>query len=204
MTGRSAGKWPDVATELRSLPVPWWTVLATGVCAVVFGAAVLIWPDVSLRIMAALTGVWLLVAGVTWIAGAFLPRDQGGVGRQVRSGIVGIAAVVAGLACLRGLVSRLAVLALLFAITWILSGLAGILAGVRRTGPARAGFIAVGLLSLIAGGVFLLLPDLSLSMLVLLTGVSGLVVGLAEVVLALILRRGRPAEPTDIGLIPTG
>ncbi|MEV8508892.1 DUF308 domain-containing protein [Actinoplanes sp. NPDC051475] len=200
MTGTSAevgrgtaGGWPGAATELRSMPVPWWTLLATGICGVVFGAAVLIWPDLSLRIMAALAGVWLLVAGIARIIGAFLPSNGGSIVRHVLSGIVGIVVLIAGLVCLRDLVSRLAVLALLFAVTWILSGLTGILIGLQRTGSARVGFVAVGLISLIAGIVFLVLPDVSLTMLVVLTGVSSLIVGLAEVVLALVLRKARAA-----------
>ena len=160
------------------------------------------WPDISLRIMAAFAGVWLLIAGVARIIGAFWPG--GGLGRNILSGIVGIIALIAGLVCLRGLADRLTVLALLFAVTWILSGLAGILAGIRRTGPAGLGLVVVGLLSLVAGVVFLLTPDLSLRMLVLLTGISSLVVGLAEVVLALVLRRGHPAETADTGVIPAG
>ncbi|MEV4641456.1 DUF308 domain-containing protein [Actinoplanes sp. NPDC049548] len=189
--GGTAGSWPDAATELRSIPVPWWTVLTTGICAVAFGTAVLLWPDVSLRIMAALAGVWLLVAGIARIIGAFLPGSGGSIGRHVLSGIVGIVVLIGGLICLRDLVSRLAVLALLFAVTWILSGLTEILLGLQRTGPARAGLLAVGLLSVAAGIAFLLMPDLSLASLVLLTGISSLVVGLGEVALAMVLRKGR-------------
>jgi uncharacterized membrane protein HdeD (DUF308 family) len=97
--------------------------------------------------------------------------------------------LIAGLVCLRDLVSRLTVLALLFAVTWILSGLAEIVLGLQHGGPARIGLVSVGLLSCAAGVVFLLVPDLSLATLVVITGVSSLVVGLAEVVLALVLRR---------------
>ena len=32
--------WPSAADELRSLPVPWGTVLATGILGIAFGAAV--------------------------------------------------------------------------------------------------------------------------------------------------------------------
>jgi uncharacterized membrane protein HdeD (DUF308 family) len=194
MTETSAGavndtgvSWPGAADELRSLPVPWGTVLATGILGTAFGAAVLIWPDATLRVMAALTGVWLLLVGIARIVGAFLP-GRGGIARHILSGIVGVVVLIAGLICLRDLVSRLAVLALLFATTWILSGLTGILLGLQRKGAARIGLVSVGLLSFAAGVVFLVTPDLSLKTLVILTGVSSLIVGLAEVVLALVLR----------------
>ncbi|GAA3346969.1 HdeD family acid-resistance protein [Amorphoplanes nipponensis] len=184
----TAEGWPSAAEELRSLPVPWATVLATGILGIAFGAAVLIWPDVSLRIMAALTGVWLLLAGIARIIGAFLP-GSGSIARHILSGIVGVVVLIAGLVCLRDLVSRLAVLALLFAMTWILSGLTEIVLGLQRTGPARIGLIVVGLLSLAAGVVLLLAPDASLATLVIMTGLCSLLVGFAEVVLALVLRR---------------
>jgi uncharacterized membrane protein HdeD (DUF308 family) len=180
--------WPSAADELRSLPVPWGTVLATGVLGVAFGAAVLIWPDVTLRVMSALAGVWLLMAGVARIIGAFLP-GSGSIVRHILSGIVGVVVLIAGLICLRDLVSRLAVLALLFAVTWILSGLTEILLGLQRRGPVRIGLVCVGLLSFAAGVVFLLAPDVSLATLVILTGLSSLIVGFAEVALAIVLRR---------------
>jgi uncharacterized membrane protein HdeD (DUF308 family) len=138
--------------------------------------------------MAAMTGVWLFLAGIARIIGAFLP-GRGSLARHVLSGIVGVVVLIAGLICLRDLVSRLAVLALLFAVTWILSGITAVVLGVQRTGPARLGLVGVGVLSVAAGLAFVLMPDLSLTTLVVLTGGSSLLVGLAEVVLALFLRR---------------
>jgi len=194
----TAVSWPSAADELRSIPVPWGTVLATGVLGIAFGAAVLIWPDVTLRVMSALTGVWLLLAGVARIIGAFLP-GSGSIARHVFSGIVGVVVLIAGLICLRDLVSRLAVLALLFAVTWVLSGLTEILLGLQRRGPARLALICVGVLSFAAGVIFLLAPDVSLATLVILTGLSSLVVGISEVVLALVLRRAAGKPDAAIG-----
>ena len=189
----ASGGWPTSAEELRSLPVPWGTVLATGILGVLFGAGVLIWPDVSLRIMSALVGLWLVVSGIVRIIGAFLP-GTGSVARHVLTGVVGVVVLIAGLLCLRDLVTRLTVLALLFAVTWILSGISEIVLGLQHAGAARVGLICVGGLALAAGIVFVLMPDVSLTTLVLVTGVSSLLVGLAEVVVALFLRsRARPA-----------
>ncbi|MCA2211455.1 HdeD family acid-resistance protein [Jidongwangia harbinensis] len=185
----TADGWRSTTEELQSLPVPWGVVLATGIFGVVFGAAVLIWPDISLRVMALIAGGWLLMAGLARIIAAFLPGSGGSIVHHLLSGIVGVVVLIAGLVCLRDLVSRLTVLALLFAVTWILSGITGVVLGLQQTGPARAGLIAAGLLSVAAGIVFVLVPDLSLTTLVVLTGVSSLLVGLSEVVLALFLRR---------------
>jgi uncharacterized membrane protein HdeD (DUF308 family) len=180
-------EWPGVVAEVRAQPFPWWTVLITGLLGVAFGIAVLVWPDITIRIMAALAGVWLFVAGIARIIGAFLP--SGSIVRNVLSGIIGILVLIAGVICLRNVVTRVALLALLFAITWILTGLTAVLAGVQRQGGERTALIVVGVLSLIAGLVFVFAPGLSLAALVLLTGISSIVVGASEVALAFIVRR---------------
>jgi uncharacterized membrane protein HdeD (DUF308 family) len=168
-------------------------VLIIGVLGMAFGIAVLAWPDVSLRIMGALAGFWLLLSGITRIIGAFLPGSGSIVG-HLFSGIVGVVLLIAGLLCLRDLVTRLSVLALLFTVSWMLGGIAELIMGLQHTGVTRITLIVVGLLSLAAGIAFLVTPELSLATLVILTGVSSLVVGLGEVVLALVLRRLRQQE----------
>lgn len=191
----ATGSFPELPAAVRPHPFRWWSLLVSGVFAVVLGLAVLVWPDISLRVMAALAGVWLLASGLARTIGAFLPSGRSIAG-HILSGIVGIVVLVGGLLCLRNLVTRLAVLALMFATTWILSGLAEIIAAFSSDGAGRAGLLIVGILSLFAGGLFLFTPGLSLSALVAMTAISALVVGIAEVVLAFTLRRA-PHEPPD-------
>jgi len=188
MTETSTPWSGTVVAEVRSQPFPWWTVLITGLLGVAFGIAVLVWPDVTLRVMAALAGIWLFLAGLARTIGAFLPGG-GDIVRRVFSGIVGIILLIAGVICLRDVITRLALLALIFAISWILTGLTAVLVGAQSSGGERVVLIVVGLLALAAGLVFVFAPDLSLTALVLLTGISSLVVGASEVVLALVLRR---------------
>jgi uncharacterized membrane protein HdeD (DUF308 family) len=184
--------------EVRTQPFPWWSFLITGALAVAVGVAVLVWPDVSLRLMAALVGIWLFLAGLARILFAFLP-SSGSIAHHLLSGVVGIVVLIGGLLCLRDLVTRLAVLALIFATTWILTGLATVVAGCQTSGSRRAALLVVGSLAIVVGAVFLFMPGLSLGLLVLLTGAGSLIVGLAEIVLAFVLRRpvppGRPETP---------
>ncbi|MET0419534.1 MAG: DUF308 domain-containing protein [Actinoplanes sp.] len=74
------GTWPQAMAAARSQPFPWWSLFITGLLGVVFGAAVLIWPDLSLRIMAALAGIWLFLAGLARLIGSLLPRGGGSPG----------------------------------------------------------------------------------------------------------------------------
>jgi uncharacterized membrane protein HdeD (DUF308 family) len=188
----TAPQWPGTATELRTQPFPWWTLLVTGLFAVALGLTVLIWPDISLKAMAVLTGVWLIAGGLARIIAAFLPTGRSVIG-HVFSGVIGIIVLVAGLACLRNLITGLLVLAIIFGTTWILSGLALLLAGVAQHGALRASLVVVGVLTILLGVAFVVLPNLSLATLVVLTGIGSLLVGLCEVILAFLIRHKQHA-----------
>jgi len=183
----SVGSWSSAAPVTRDV-IPWWSVLILGIASVLFGVAVLAWPGVSLKIMAVMVGVWLVLGGIARIVGAFLRRDVG-LGRHVLSGVIGVVVLIAGLVCLRNLVTALGVLALMVALAWILGGVSWMVWGMQTAGGTRIALMTVGLLSLVAGLVFLFAPGLSLATLVLMTGISGIVVGIAELVLAYQLRK---------------
>jgi uncharacterized membrane protein HdeD (DUF308 family) len=164
-----------------------WLVFVLGTASILLGIAVLAWPGETVRVLAVLLGIWLMVMGVARIIGAFVSRR--GLGRQVLSGIVGVLLVIAGVACLRDVAKGTLVLAFVIALTWIFSGLAELVVAVTATGATRAWLLLVSVLSIAIGFVFLLAPEMSLTVLVILTGVSALLVGIAEVLFAFQLRR---------------
>jgi uncharacterized membrane protein HdeD (DUF308 family) len=186
----STGWVAPVAREQESL-FPWWTLLLLGAVSVLFGIAVLVWPGATLKVLAVLVGIWLLLAGTLRIVGAFLPGR--GVGRQVLSGIVGVIVFIGGVVCLRNLVTALAVLALIVSLSWLFSGLSATLMAFQATGATRAGLLIVGILSIIVGLVFLFVPGLTLAAVVLLVGISAIVIGAGELVLAFQLRKAAHA-----------
>ena len=166
---------------------PFWLMLLLGITSVVFGVAVLVWPDATVRVLGVLVGFWLLVSGAARIVGAF--ASGRGLGRQLLSGIVGVIVMIAGLACLREVAKGVLVFAFMIALTWLLSGIAAIVGGIGASGAARVGLIILGLLSVVVGLVFMLWPSLSLAVFVIMTGIGALVVGIGEIVIAFQLRR---------------
>jgi uncharacterized membrane protein HdeD (DUF308 family) len=178
--------WDAPVVERESALFPWWLNLTLGIVSVVLGVAVLVWPRLSLGVMAVLVGCWLLLSGFVRIIGAFLP---GGVGQRVLSAVVGVVLVIAGMICLRSLVTGLAVLALMVAFTWLFGGLTALVMGFQASGGTRVALIVLGALSALLGLVFLFVPGLSLAGLILLTGISAVVVGAGEVVVAFQIRR---------------
>jgi uncharacterized membrane protein HdeD (DUF308 family) len=170
---------------------PWWTVLGLGILSVLLGIVVLAWPEATLRVMAALAGLWLLLGGLMRIFNAFVAG--GGVGRQVLSGIVGVVLVLGGAFCLRNIVTTVSLLALVVAVTWLLSGIAEMVMAFEATGSNRRWLVALGIVSLAIGLVFLVTPELSLYTLVLTTGMGFIVTGAIQVVFGINLRRHRGA-----------
>ena len=51
-----------------------WDILS-GVLSIAFGGVLIVWTDISLRLLVVLTGAWLLVAGVIAVVAAFRLRN---------------------------------------------------------------------------------------------------------------------------------
>jgi uncharacterized membrane protein HdeD (DUF308 family) len=186
----TAARWNVTASSAvvtREDPFPWGLLLGLGITSILFGIIVLAWPDASLRLMAVLVGCWLLIEGVTRVLGAFLSGR--GIGHQMLSGIVGVLLVVGGVACLRNLATGLAVLATIVALMWLFSGLSEIALAMSATGSTRVGMLVLGVASTIVGFALIVWPDLSLTTLVITTGISALFAGAGQVAFAFKLRK---------------
>ena len=166
---------------------PWWSLLLLGALTLLLGIVVLAWPGSTLHVLGVIVGIWMLVAGVMRIVNAFV-RGQG-VGRQVLSGIVGVVLVLGGLACLRDIATSLVALALIVALSWMLSGIAEIVMAVDASGSSRIWSLVLGVVSAGLGLIFLFFPGLSLAALVLTTGIGLIATGAVQIVLGITMRR---------------
>src|SRR5438034_6501275 len=153
---------PEPATPVReeSATVPFLQTLTLGVLTILFGAALLVWPDITVRLLGVLVGIWLLLAGVARILGAFL--SWRGLGWQVLSGVVGVLLLAGGVACLRDVAKGATVLAFLIALSWISIGLAELVAAAQVSGGARVWLVVLAVGAIVIGFVFLLWPGPSL------------------------------------------
>jgi uncharacterized membrane protein HdeD (DUF308 family) len=167
--------------------VPFWQVIVLGVATTLFGLAVLLWPRETLRTLGVLVGIWLMVAGAARVLGAFVTKRA--VGRQVLSGTVGVLLLIGGVACLRNVANGVLVLALVIALAWLLSGVAEFVLAFQATGSTRTWLVLLAVVSIAIGLAFTFWPGLSLGTVVIMTGISGLIIGIGEIVLAIQMRR---------------
>lgn len=170
-----------------AVAVPFWQTLALGVVTALFGIVVLAWPGETLRVLGALVGIWLIVAGVMRVAAAL--TDHHALGRRLVTGLVGAVMVVGGVACLQDVADGVVVLALIVGLAWLMTGMSEIGIGLMTHGRARVWLTTMGVASLVVGLVFVVWPSVSLAAMVLLTGISALVIGCVEIAFAFIMRR---------------
>jgi uncharacterized membrane protein HdeD (DUF308 family) len=169
---------PDDAEQLRaSLAARWWALVIRGALSMLFGVAVLAWPDVSLLVLWVFVGTWLVADGLLALALAFTRAHRR---FQVLDGAVGIA--IGLLAILHPSVSGLTLL-LIVAVWAIARGVLQMLLamdlGSRQRGAWNFG--AIGVASLAFGA--LLLSNLGSGALAVIGLISGFAVllGLAYI-----------------------
>ena len=170
--------------------------IALGAIAVVLGLLALIWPGVTLLVVAVLFGLELIAAGVVRVLAAVTLSELPGSWRAV-SGILGALTIVAGIICLVRPGTSLFVLVVVIAVGWFLDGISELVSAftVSRGAGERIGLVAFGVISIIAAIVLIAFPLGSLVLLAKIGGVILIAFGIASVIGVILGRRRQAAEP---------
>ena len=138
----------------------------------------------------------VIFSGIYNVVEAFRGDEHGRVWR----GIAGVVFIVAGLVLIRHLHLSLALIGLVIGLTWVVQGLAALIAGVSG-GATRMGTgwaIFFGVISLIAGIVVISAPIASITTLAVLMGIWFVVMGVMEMFGAFAFRHAvRSTAPTS-------
>jgi uncharacterized membrane protein HdeD (DUF308 family) len=170
--------------------------IALGAIAVVLGLLALIWPGVTLLVVAVLFGLELIAAGVVRVLAAVTLSELPGSWRAV-SGILGALTIVAGIICLVRPGTSLFVLVVVIAVGWFLDGISELVSAftVSRGAGERIGLVAFGVISIIAAIVLIAFPLGSLVLLAKIGGVILIAFGIASVIGVILGRRRQAADP---------
>ncbi|WP_329481618.1 DUF308 domain-containing protein [Kribbella sp. NBC_01484] len=173
---------------LRGAGRHWGWPLAYGIITLLLGVVVLAWPDRTIKVVAILFGIQLLVAGVFYFVSAIAADGEGG-GTRVLLALLGVLSFIAGLYALRHLLVTIAALAVILGIFWIVNGAIEVFTALTDSRMHGRGWtVLMGLLSVAAGIVVLVWPGISLLTLAVVLGVWLLVLGVMEIVFAFQLR----------------
>ena len=164
--------------------------IGMGVLSIVIGILVLAWPGATLLVVAVLFGLQLIVLGALRIVlSTVAPADPPWLKPLVIG--LGVLTIIAGIICLLRPGTSLLVIAIFLAIGWIFEGVAALAQAfvADRSVGARIFFIISGVVSVFAGLVVLIFPGGSLVLLARFGGLMLIIIGVAEVVAAFMVKR---------------
>ena len=187
--------------ELFRFPWGWQWAFGLGLLTLILGAIVLARPTGSIMVIAVLLGVTMIVSGVFHIVRALDGRES----ERVWRGISGVLFIVAGLALLRHLHLSLAVIGLFIGFTWVIQGVSALVESFSSRGRSRGetGWsVFFGVISLIAGIVVIAAPIPSVAALTIFAGVWFIVMGIMEMIGALVSWRAQRKAGTRPVTVP--
>jgi uncharacterized membrane protein HdeD (DUF308 family) len=164
-----------------------WVLLAvSGLVSLVVGLLVLAHPHPSIKLLGALLGIDLLIAGVLFILrGASSETDPEAGPYAI---LLGILALIAGLVVIKNPTKSLSLLVMAFAVYLIVAG-AVILGRGLVDRVNRAPRVVGGLVLVVAGTLIVAWHDPDLHVLAVLAGLTLVLQGLVGIAQAILLRR---------------
>jgi uncharacterized membrane protein HdeD (DUF308 family) len=168
-----------------------WLLMLRGVAALVFGVLALVWPGLTVLALALLFGAYALVDGVGLIIGSFRrggPRQQ-----RIAHLIAGLLGMAVGVLTLVWPGITALVLVLMVAVWAIATGAFDLWGAVRLHGHWL--LAVIGALSVIAGVLILLRPDVGALAIAMVIGAYAIVGGVLMLAEGWRLRREASGRP---------
>ncbi len=174
----------DAQDVLHVVGKSWWVVLVIGILSILAGAFFLIWPGVTILVIAVLFGIWLIISGIVQLVQGFNNELTGG--QRALAIIVGIISIALGVLCFRGgIVNGVYILSLFIGFSFLFRGLWQLIAGIQARGVSGRGLLIVGgILGIIAGIIVLAVPFDSVVVLAWIAGIWLVIMGVIEIVYA--------------------
>ncbi len=172
-----------VVTSGQSLGRRYWGVLvALGIVALVFGVLVLanIWA--SIQLVAIFAGLFLVFAGVL----QFFVGGSAGRGKRIFSGVL---AVAAGLLLIFWPDASVKTVAIIIGVAFLVWGIAVAVAAISARGEGSGVVVGFGAVLAVIGLIFILWPGPTVSLLMILVGLSAVLFGISCIVQGLALRK---------------
>jgi uncharacterized membrane protein HdeD (DUF308 family) len=177
----------------------WRAAFILGLITLVFGVIVTFRPTQSLNVIAVLLGVAMIASGLYHVTRAVAGREH----ERVWRGISGVVFILAGLALIRHLDLSIALIGLFIGFTWVIQGVMALMEAFSGRGRRTGGWsLFFGVISLVAGIVVISAPISSVTTLTVFMGIWLIVIGLMEMLGALIGRHEADRAGTEPFSVP--
>lgn len=179
--------------QVRALARAWWLAVALGLLSLIAGGLVLAKPDHSLRAVAVIIGIFVLIDGAVELYLSLAGRVED----RATAALLAIVNVIVGVLLIRHPIAGVQAIALFIGIWLIAVGVLRGLAALDTPAP-RLGRLIVAGVEIIAGIVIVSSPNIGYATLALLVGLSFVANGIAMIVFGILLRtlrrNGRRAD----------
>jgi uncharacterized membrane protein HdeD (DUF308 family) len=169
--------------EVSAMTGAWWVAALVGVLSIAAGVIVVVKPSDSLKTLAVVTGIFILIDGILAIVGAVF--GEGGNAGLVA--ILGVLSVVIGILLVRHPIGGVKAVALLLGIWLIAAAVVRAVVAIAIPGHRLRRLIVAAVLG-IAGIVIVSDPHIGYTTLALIVGISFIAYGVTMLVLGLALR----------------
>jgi uncharacterized membrane protein HdeD (DUF308 family) len=161
------------ADNLRPVTSFWWVFVLFGLVTLGVGVFFVVSPHETLSTFTVIAGIFLLVDGVLAIFGSIFSKGDG----RFLLALIGVLSALAGLVLIKKPFDTLVVFTLIFGAWFVVAGIVRFVVAVASP-EGRGGNIVIAILELIAGIVILSWPDLGLSTLAVIIGITLILRGL--------------------------
>ena len=180
---------PQAAWTKEELGVLRWIFLVRGALGLVAGILLLVWPDRTLLLVGVILGVFLVAFGGLEMVRALTSPGRLAMERVIPA-TLGLLAVGAGTIAIARPESSVLAVALAVGIYLIVVGLAAGVSAIREP-DGRLLRASIALIDLAAGILVVAWPDVTLTVVAVVFGISFVVRGLAEIALGIYVGRAR-------------
>ncbi|MFF2633620.1 HdeD family acid-resistance protein [Microbacterium sp. NPDC058021] len=157
----------------------------SGVLALLLGILIIVWPGRTAMVVVAIVAVYAIAAGLVYAGLGIFSAQKGGWAR-VGHIVLGVLFVIAGIVAFINLPAATAwfgvFIGVLVGIMWIIEGIVSLTT--LELAVSRGWTIFFAILSIVAGIVLLFAPLWGATTLWLLLGISGIVLGIVQIVRA--------------------
>ena len=175
----------DVVTpeQVRALAELWWLAVAVGLLSLIAGGLVVARPDHSLRALAVIIGIFVLIDGAVEVYLSLASRVE----NRATTALLAILNVIVGVLLIRHPLAGVQATALFIGI-WLIA--VGVLHGLAAldTTEQRLARLVVATVEIIAGVVVVASPNIGYAALASLVGLSFVANGIAMIVFGILLR----------------
>ena len=166
-------------------------ILTLGIITGIFGLIMLFWPGATVRVVAILFGIWLVISGLILLAQAFAAAVPGGM--KVLLGIGGVLSVIIGGVCIFNSSASVKILVLFVLIGWLANGLANLIVGLREKDSANRGaYLFVGIVQIVLAILVIAWPSATVTVIVRVIGIGLLITAALEIWISTKVRKNGP------------